>query len=65
MRAEIEITPAYKCRDVGFDRSMVGGYGHDDRVDAYPALMAEIETKPRPTPPFVSSPIRKRSGQTV
>ena len=24
---------------------MVGGYGHDDRVDAYPALMAEIETK--------------------
>ena len=45
MRAEIEITPAYKCRDVGFDRSMVGGYGHDDRVDAYPALMAEIETK--------------------
>ena len=34
MRAEIEITPAYKCRDVGFDRSMVGGYGHDDRVDA-------------------------------
>ena len=45
MRAEIEITPAYKCRDIGFDRSMVGGYGHDDRVDAYPALMAEIETK--------------------
>ena len=33
------------ARDVGFDRSMVGGYGHDDRVDAYPALMAEIETK--------------------
>ena len=45
LRAEIEITPAYKSRDVGFDRSMVGGYGHDDRVDAYPALVAEIETK--------------------
>lgn len=45
MRAEIEITPAYKSRDVGFDRSMIGGYGHDDRVDAYPALVAEIETK--------------------
>ena len=44
-RAEIEIVPAHKARDVGFDRSMVGGYGHDDRVDAYPALMAEIETK--------------------
>ena len=35
-RAEIEIVPAYKSRDVGFDRSMIGGYGHDDRVDAYP-----------------------------
>ena len=43
--AEIEVVPAHKARDVGFDRSMVGGYGHDDRVDAYPALMAEIETK--------------------
>ena len=44
-RAEIEIVPAHKARDIGFDRSMVGGYGHDDRVDAYPALVAEIETK--------------------
>ena len=44
-RAEIEVVPAYKCRDVGFDRTLLGGYGHDDRVDAYPALMAEIETK--------------------
>ena len=44
-RAEIEVVPAHKARDVGFDRSMVGGYGHDDRVAAYPALVAEIETK--------------------
>ena len=44
-RAEIEVVPASKARDVGFDRSLIGGYGHDDRVDAYPALMAEIETK--------------------
>ena len=44
-RAEIEVVPAHKARDVGFDRSMVGGYGHDDRVDAYPALVAEIENK--------------------
>ena len=44
-RAEIEVVPAHKARDVGFDRSMVGGYGHDDRVDAYPALMAEIATR--------------------
>lgn len=45
VRAEIEIVPAFKARDIGFDRSMVGGYGHDDRVNAYPALLAEIETK--------------------
>ena len=44
-RAEIEVVPAAKARDVGFDRSMIGAYGHEDRVDAYPALLAEIETK--------------------
>ncbi len=45
IRAEIEAVPAFKARDIGFDRSMIGAYGHDDRVDTYPALMAEIETK--------------------
>lgn len=44
-RAEVEVVPACKARDVGFDRALLGAYGHDDRVDAYPALMAEIETK--------------------
>lgn len=44
-RAEVEVVPAFKARDVGLDRSLIGSYGHDDRVDAYPALMAEIETK--------------------
>ena len=44
-RAELEIVPATPARDIGFDRSMIGGYGQDDRVDAYPALMAEIEVK--------------------
>lgn len=43
--AEIEIVPAFQARDVGLDRSMIGAYGHDDRVDAYPALMAEIEVQ--------------------
>lgn len=42
-RAEIEMVPADKARDIGFDRSMVGGYGQDDRVCAYPALMAQLE----------------------
>ena len=44
-RAEIEVVPAYKARDIGLDRAMIGAYGHDDRVDAYPALMAEIGIK--------------------
>ena len=36
--AEIEIVPAFKARDVGLDRSMIGSYGHDDRVCAYAAF---------------------------
>ena len=44
-RAEIEVVPAFTARDVGLDRAMIGAYGHDDRVDAYPALMAEIRTE--------------------
>lgn len=38
--AEIEFVPVYKASDVGFDRALVGAYGHDDRVCAYPALQA-------------------------
>ena len=38
--AELEIYPAIKPKDVGFDRSMVGSYGHDDRVCAYTGLKA-------------------------
>lgn len=38
--AEIEFVPAHKAVDVGLDRSMIGAYGHDDRVCAYPALQA-------------------------
>ena len=41
--AELEIVPAQKARDVGFDKSMVGGYGQDDRVCAYPSLKAILE----------------------
>lgn len=36
--AELEAVPAFKSRDLGLDRSMIGSYGHDDRVCAYPAL---------------------------
>ncbi|MBR6708521.1 MAG: aminopeptidase, partial [Clostridia bacterium] len=41
--AELTAVPAYKARDIGFDRSMLGAYGHDDRVCAYPALKAIID----------------------
>lgn len=42
-RAEIEFVPANTAVDIGFDRSMVAAYGQDDKVCAYPALIAEIE----------------------
>lgn len=45
LRAEIEMVPADKPRDIGFDRSMIGAYGQDDRVCAYPALMAQLDMK--------------------
>lgn len=43
LSAELECVPAGRPRDIGFDRSMIGAYGHDDRVCAYPALRAIIE----------------------
>lgn len=41
--AELSVVPAFKAREIGFDRSLIGGYGHDDRVCAYPALAAVLE----------------------
>jgi len=43
--AELEIIPAFKAKDVGIDRGMVGAYGQDDRVCAYTALRAILETE--------------------
>lgn len=43
--AEIEAVPAGKARDYGLDRSMIIGYGHDDRVCAYTSLMALLEVE--------------------
>mgnify|MGYP002586863856 CR=1 FL=1 len=45
LSAELCAVPAFKARDLGLDRSMIGAYGHDDRVCAYPILMAEIDEK--------------------
>lgn len=50
LSAELEIVPAFKACDIGLDRSMVGAYGQDDRVCAYPALTAVLEIeKPQKT----------------
>ncbi len=41
--AELEAVPAAKARDLGFDRSLIGAYGHDDRVCAYAELAALLD----------------------
>ncbi len=46
MSAEIEVVPAGAARDYGFDRSMIMGHGHDDRVCAYPSFWALCNAKP-------------------
>ncbi len=43
LSAELSLVPAFKARDIGFDRALIGSYGHDDRVCAYPALTALID----------------------
>lgn len=43
--SELEAVPAFKAKDIGFDRSMIGAYGHDDKVCAYTALRATVDCK--------------------
>ncbi|HWR27531.1 MAG TPA: aminopeptidase [Candidatus Thermoplasmatota archaeon] len=43
--AELEAVPAFKARDMGFDRSLIGAYGQDDRICAYAALQAILDIK--------------------
>jgi len=45
LSAELELVPAAKACDIGFDRSLIGAYGQDDRVCAYPALTAILEVE--------------------
>ena len=46
--AEIEFVPAFKAVDIGFDRSLVGAYGHDDRVCAYASVNAILSIDETP-----------------
>ena len=48
LSAEIEVVPAFKTRDVGFDESLIGGYGQDDRVCAYCSLQAILSVEKQP-----------------
>lgn len=45
LSAELTLVPAFNARDIGFDRSMIGAYGHDDKVCAYPAIMAAVSAE--------------------
>ena len=45
LSAELEVVPAGPARDCGLDRSMIAGYGHDDRVCAFPSFRAMMETE--------------------
>ncbi|MBE7078549.1 MAG: aminopeptidase [Clostridiales bacterium] len=38
--AELSLVPTFKAKDIGFDRALIGAYGHDDRVCSYPAYTA-------------------------
>lgn len=49
LSAELSAVPAFHARDVGFDRALIGAYGHDDRVCAYPALTAVLENESKHT----------------
>ena len=43
LSAELSLVPSFKARDVGFDRALIGAYGHDDRVCSYPAVTALLD----------------------
>ncbi len=45
LSAELSAVPAFNARDIGFDGAFIGAYGHDDRVCAYPALTALLDTE--------------------
>jgi len=46
LSAELEAVPAFKARDIGLDRSLIGAYGQDDRVCAFTCVQAMLDAKP-------------------
>lgn len=49
LSSELCVIPAFPARDIGLDRALIGAYGHDDRVCAYPALTAILDTDSKHT----------------
>ena len=45
LSAELSLVPAFKAKDIGFDRALLGAYGHDDRVCSYPAYTALFDAE--------------------
>ena len=45
LSAELELVPAFKCRSMGFDESLIAGYGQDDKVSVYTSLTAILNTE--------------------
>ena len=43
LSAELELVPAFKCRSLGFDESLIAGYGQDDKVSVYTSLTAILK----------------------
>ncbi|MBO5480555.1 MAG: aminopeptidase [Clostridia bacterium] len=48
LSAELCVVPAFKAKDIGFDRALIGAYGHDDRVCSYPAYTALLDETENP-----------------
>lgn len=65
LSAELEIVPAGPARDYGLDRSMIMGYGHDDRVCSYTSLAAMLKVENPYQQAAVCLLIRKRLEATV
>jgi len=60
--ADLEIVPAGEARNVGFDGSLIGGYGQDDRVCAYTATMALLENTNLENPSLVVLTDKEETG---
>lgn len=62
LSAELTAVPAMKARDIGLDRSLIAGYGHDDRCCAYPAITALFDSTNTEKTSFVILADKEETG---